>query len=66
MSIHHYNSLSKLSTMGEKQLSGLSILDLHMDCVCHAAVNLLGLSVPDCKIDCVCHVTMKIVRVECT
>ena len=60
MSTCHYNSLSKLSTMGEKQLSGLSIPDLHMDCVCHVGVNLSGLSVLDCNMDCVCHVTMKL------
>ena len=60
MSTRRYNSLSKLSTMGEKQLSGLSIPDLHMDCVCHVAVNLSGLSVPDCNMDCVCHVTEKL------
>ena len=60
MSIRRYNSLSKLSMMGEKQLSGLSIPDLHMDCVCHVAVNLSGLSVPDCNMDCVYHVTMKL------
>ena len=74
MSIRRYNSLSKLSTMDDKHLSGLSIPDLHMDCVCHVAVNLLGLSVPDCNMtmklsglsvpdcnmDCVCHVTKKL------
>ena len=60
MSIRRYNSLSNLSTMGEKQLSGLSIPDLHMDCVYHVAVNLSGLSVPDCNMDCVCHVTRKL------
>ena len=60
MSIRRYNSLSKLSTMDDKHLSGLSIPDLHMDCVCHVAVNLSGLSVPDCNMDCVCHVTMKL------
>ena len=60
MSIRRYNSLSKLSTMDDKHLSGLSIPDLHMDCVCHGAVNLSGLSVPDCNMDCVCHVTMKL------
>ena len=53
------DSLSKLSTMDEKHLSGLSIPDLHMDYVCHVAVNLLGLSVPDCNMDYVCHVTMR-------
>ena len=60
MSTRRYNSLSKLSTMGEKQLSGLSIPDLHMHCVCHVAVNLSGLRVPDCNMDCVCHVTEKL------
>ena len=60
MSIHRYISLSKLSTMDEKQLSGLIIPDLHMDCVCHVAVNLSGLSVPDCNMDRVCHVTNKL------
>ena len=60
MSIRRYNSLSNLSTMGEKQLSGLSIPDLHMDCVYHVAVNLSGLSVPDCNMDCACHVTRKL------
>ena len=60
MSIRRYNSLSKLSTMDDKHLSGLSIPDLHMDCVCHVAVNLSGLSVPNCNMDCVCHVTMKL------
>ena len=60
MSIRRYNSLSTLSMMGEKQLSGLSIPDLHMDCVCHVAVNLSGLSVPDCNMDCVCYVTRKL------
>ena len=53
------DSLSKLSTMDEKYLSGLSIPDLHMDYVCHVAVNLSGLSVPDCNMDYVCHVTMR-------
>ena len=58
--IRRYNSLSKLSTTDEKHLSGLGIPDLHMDCVCHVAVNLSGLSVPDYNMDCVCHVTMKL------
>ena len=58
--IRRYNSLSKLSTTDDKHLSGLGIPDLHMDCVCHVAVNLSGLSVPDYNMDCVCHVTMKL------
>ena len=57
--ICRYDSLTKLSTMDEKHLSGLSIPDLHMDYVCHVAVNLSGLSVPDCNMDYVCHVTMR-------
>ena len=55
-----YGSLSKLYMMDKKHLSGLGIPDLHMDCVCHVAVNLSGLSVPDYNMDCVCHVTMKL------
>ena len=55
-----YGSLSKLSMMDKKHLSGLGIPDLHMDYVCHVAVNLSGLSVPDYNMDCVCHVTMKL------
>ena len=58
--IRCYGSLSKLSTTDEKHLSGLGIPDLHMDFVCHVAVNLSGLSVPDCNMDYVCHVTMKL------
>ena len=57
--ICRYGSLSKLSTTDDKHLSGLSIPDLHMDYVCHVAVNLSGLSVPDCNMDYVCHVTMR-------
>ena len=57
--IRRYNSLSKLSTMDEKHLSGLGIPDLHMDYVCHVAVNLSGLSVPDCNMDNMYHVTMR-------
>ena len=60
MLIRRYNSLSKLSTTDEKHLSGLGIPDLHMDCVCHVAVNLSGLSVPDYNMDCVCHVIKKL------
>ena len=60
MSIRRYNSLSKLSTMDDKHLSGLSVPDCNMDCVCHVAMKLSGLSVPDCNMDCVCHVTMKL------
>ena len=60
ISIRHYNSLSKLSTVDDKHLSELSIPDLHMDCVCHVTMKLSGLSVPDCNMDCVCHVTMKV------
>ena len=58
--IRRYNSLSKLSTTDEKHLSGLGIPNLHMDCVCHVAVNLSGLSIPHYNMDCVCHVTMKL------
>ena len=57
--ICRYDSLTKLSTMDEKHLSGLGIPDLHMDYVCHVAVNLSGLSVPDCNMDYVCHVPMR-------
>ena len=55
-----YDSLSKLSTMDKKHLSGLSIPDLHMDYVCHVAVRLSGLSVPDWNMDYVCHVAMRL------
>ena len=57
--ICRYDSLTKLSTMDEKHLSGLSIPDLHMDYVCHVAVNLSGLSKPDCNMGYVCHVPMR-------
>ena len=55
-----YDSLSKLSTLDTKNVSGLGIPDLHMDYVCHVAVKLSGLSVPDCNMDYVCHVAMKL------
>ena len=55
-----YDSLSKLWTMDKKHLSGLSIPDLHMNYVCHVAVNLLGLSVPDRNMDYVCHVAVNL------
>ena len=58
--ICRYDSLSKLSMIDKKHLSGLGIPDLHMDYVCHVAVNLSGLSVPDCNMDYVCHVPMKL------
>ena len=58
--ICRYDSLSKLSMMDKKHLSGLGIPDLHMDYVCHVAVNLSGLSLPDCNMDCGCHVIMKL------
>ena len=60
MLICRYDSLTKLSTTDEKHLSGLGIPDLHMDYVCHVAVNLSGLSVPDCNMDYVCHVQMRL------
>ena len=56
----HYDSLSKLSTMDKKHLSGLSIPDLHMDYVSHVAMRLSGLSVPDWNMDYVCHVAMRL------
>ena len=55
-----YDSLSKLSTVDMKHLSGLGIPDLHMDYLCHVAVKLSGLSVPDCNMDYVCHVAMRL------
>ena len=64
MSIRRYNSLSKLSTMGEKHLSGLSIPDLHMDYACHVTMKLSGLSVSDCTMDCVCHVAVNLLRLS--
>ena len=57
--ICRYDSLTKLSMMDEKHLSGLGIPDLPMDYVCHVAVNLSWLSVPDCNMDYVCHVPMR-------
>ena len=43
MLILHCISLSKLSTVDENILSGLSIPDLLMDYACHVAVSLSGL-----------------------
>ena len=58
MLICRCNSLSKLSTVDENILSGLSIPDLLMDYVCHVAVNQSGLSIPDLLMDYVCHVAV--------
>ena len=58
MLIRRCNSLSKLSTVDENILSGLSIPDLLMDYVCHVAVNPSGLSIPDLLMDYVCHVAV--------
>ena len=58
MLICRCNSLSKLSTVDENILSGLSIPDLLMDYVCHVAVNMSGLSIPDLLMDYVCHVAV--------
>ena len=60
MLIRRCNSLSKLSTVDENILSGLSIPDLLMDYVCHVAVNPSGLSIPDLLMDYVCHVAVNL------
>ena len=64
MLICRCNSSSKLSTVDENILSGLSIPDLLMDYVYHVAVNLSGLSIPDLLMDYVCHVAVNLSRLS--